>query len=570
MFRITAFILLVIITVPSFSQTKPLPAKVVTEINKRIKADANPGIVIGIIDKDGKSFYSFGKKKIGGKKVNEHTVYEIGSISKVFTATMLADMVVKDELSTDDPVQKFLPANVSIPTYEGKQITLGHLSDHTSSLPRLPDNLDPAILQNPYADYTTEKLYAFISNHVLRRPIGSEYEYSNLAVGLLGHILALKANNSYEELLRSTITLPLEMNETGIVLTKKMKKQLAFGHQQGIQVLNWDLPALAGTGGIRSSAYDMVRFLAANLQLFDHPLKRAMMLTHMPRHDKAGNYRIGLGWHIIDSPYGDIIFHSGATGGYNSFAGFIKESGMGVVVLTNSIESIEDIGLHLLNPDVPLRNVLPHVATILKDIIDDEGPSDLIPQFDKIKKESWSKYDFSEMGINALGYYYLNRKQYDEAIAVFLLNIREYPKSANVYDSYAEALMEKGDKEQAIINYKKSLEINPGNENAVMMLSKMGVKVDITVPEIDSVTLESYVGTYELVPGFDIVITREGNGLMAQATGQGAFPIYPKTENEFYLKVVEAYIVFNRNAAGLVESLTLFQSGREMVGKKTD
>lgn len=570
MFRLIYVFLLSIFAVSSFSQTKPLPPKVVAEINKRIEANVNPGIVIGIIDQDGTHFYSFGKKKIRGKKVNEHSIFEIGSISKVFTATILADMVVKDELSTDDPIQKFLPSNVRVPTYEGVHITLGQLSDHTSSLPRLPDNLNPAVPQNPYADYTTDQLYAFISKYELKRPIGSEYEYSNLAVGLLGHILALKANKSYEELLRTTITDPLGMNETGITLTKRMKKNLAFGHQQGIQVMNWDLPALAGAGGIRSSAYDMVRFLGANLQLFEHPLTRAMLLAHMPRHDKAGNYRIGLGWHIIDSPFGDIIVHSGTTGGYYSFAGFIKETGKGVVVLTNSIESVDDIGLHLLDPNVPLRNVLPHVATRLKEIIDDDGPSDLITQFDKIKKESWAKFDFSEMGINALGYYYLNRKQFDAAIAVFLLNISEYPKSANVYDSYAEALMEKGEKDQAIIYYKKSLEINPGNENAVMMLSNMGVTVEIPVSEIDTVTLETYVGTYQLAPGFNIVITREGTGLIAQATGQGAFPIFPKTESEFYYKVVDARVVFNKDADGRVESLTLLQNGREIVAKKID
>lgn len=253
MFKTLYVILLSFVGVPSFSQTKPLPAKVVTEINKRIEANVNPGIVIGIVDQDGTHFYSFGKKKIGGKKVNEHSIFEIGSVSKVFTATILADMVVKDELSTDDPIQKFLPAKVRVPTYEGNHITLGHLSDHTSSLPRLPDNMNPSIPQNPYADYTTEQLYAFISNHELRRPVGSEYEYSNLAVGLLGHVLALKANKSYEDLLHTTITKPLGMNETGITLTKRMKKNLAFGHQQGIQVMNWDLPAIAGAGGIRQN-----------------------------------------------------------------------------------------------------------------------------------------------------------------------------------------------------------------------------------------------------------------------------------------------------------------------------
>lgn len=550
-------------------QESVLPGEVTTYINQRIEAGMNPSIAIGIIDKNGTRYYSFGKTKNGGRKINEHTIYELGSITKTFTGILLADMVLKDELEVDDPVEKYLPESVEIVEKNGAPITLGQLSDHTSGLPRLPDNMDPADPANPYADYTADKLYEFLSGLQLERSAGSAYEYSNLGAGLLGHVLSLKANKSYEDLLISRIIRPLGMEETRIRLTAAMKKHLAIGHDQGLEVMNWDLSALEGAGAIRSSVHDMLIYLKANMCLMDHPLQAAMKLSHMPRHDKAGGgMKLGLGWHILPTDKGDIIWHNGGTGGYATFAGFHKESGMGVVVLTNSTERVDDLGFHLIDPNLPLGEVKPHIAATLKKMIEEEGTANLQAKFSELKKSAPTKFDYSESGINALGYYFLNRKKFDEALAVFLLNINEYPSSANVYDSYAEALMESGDKENAIRNYKKSLEINPGNTNAIEMLGKMGVAYESVVPEVTASILQSYTGTYELVPGFEITIKLEEGQLIAQATGQGAYPIFPKTENEFYYKVVDAQIVFNRNDHGEVKSLTLFQAGREIEGKK--
>ncbi len=550
-------------------QVKTLPEDLVQNIIKRIDAGTNPSIAIGIIDKDGPRYYSFGKKKKGGKKINEHTIYEIGSISKVFTGLLLADQIVNGKLNADDPVQKYLPSSTSIPTFEDQEITFGNLSDHTSSLPRMPDNFSPADPNNPYADYTVEQMYAFLSSYKLDRPIGSEYEYSNLAVGLLGHILSVKERKmSYEDLLTGSITEPLKMYETKVTLSKKMKKNLAIGHNQGIAVANWDLPTFAGAGGIRSSVHDMLLFVAANLELNSTPLKKAMLLSHMPRHNKAGGSRVGLGWHINPGTNGDVIWHNGATGGYTTFTGFVKETGMGVVVLTNSSEGVDDIGFHLLDSGSPLRSVIPHIAIRLKEIIDEEGVSDLTAKFDNLKKGGKDKYDFSETGINALGYYYLNRKEFPKAKTIFLLNIREYPEAFNVYDSYAEALMENGEKDLAIENYKKSIELNPGNTNGFEMLAKIGVKVEIPVFEVSDDILQSYIGTYELVPGFQMTITRNQSQLSGQATGQGIYEIYPSSATEFYYKVVDAQIVFNKNDSGAVESLTLYQGGQALTGKK--
>jgi CubicO group peptidase (beta-lactamase class C family) len=545
---------------------KTLPANVVESIRQRIEYGMNPGIAVGIIDADGVHYFNFGRTSADGKAITEHSIFEIGSITKTFTAIMLADMAIKGQLSIDDPVIKFLPESVTFPSYGETQITLGHLSDHTSSLPRMPDNMIPADPLNPYADYTVEQMYTFLSSHTLTRGVGSEYEYSNLAQGLLGHILALQAGMSYEELLKSTITSPLQMHETGITFTDHMTKNLAKPHSQGLVVSNWDLPTLAGAGAIRSSTHDMLKYLAANLGLTDTPVSEAMAMTHYPRHDKGG--RVGLGWHIAEGSQGDVIWHNGGTGGYRAFAGFLKETGRGVVLLTNSDVDVDDIGFHLLDPISKLKTVKPHVARELRKHIDNKGPAKLEEKFALLKKEGTEKYDFSEMDINALGYYYLGLKNLDAALALFKINTIEYPESSNVWDSYGEALMEKGETEAAIENYKKSLELNPGNNNAIEMLAKMGVEISVPQVYVSENILQTYEGTYELTPNFKIVITREGPQLYGQATSQPRFDLYAKTETEFYLKVVDARIEFNINADGSVKSLTLFQGGQVIEGTR--
>jgi len=249
------------------SAQKKLPEDIVQSILKRIEYGHTPSIVVGIIDKDGPQYYTFGTKTIGGQPVNEHTIYEIGSISKTFTAILLAQMVQEGKLKTDDAAQNYLPTVVKLPLKEGKQITLGHLSDHTSGLARMPTNFAPKDPANPYADYTVEQMYDFLNNFTLTRDIGSAMEYSNLAVGLLGQILSLKEGKSYEELIITKIASLLGMKSTKITFDKQMIKNLAMGHSNGAKVSNWDIPTLAGAGAIRSSLYDMLRYVAANMGL---------------------------------------------------------------------------------------------------------------------------------------------------------------------------------------------------------------------------------------------------------------------------------------------------------------
>ncbi|MDX2415160.1 MAG: serine hydrolase [Bacteroidales bacterium] len=355
---------------PEKADIKGLPAEVVESIERRIEEGLTPSIALAIIDSSGTKFFNFGKTAKFGREVDENTIYEIGSISKVFTGILLAQQVVDGGLKLEDEINNFLPDNIIVPVMGETEITFGNLTDHTSGLPGMPDNFYPANRHNPYANYTVEQMYKYISNYYPARTVGSEFEYSNLAQGLLGHILALNMGRTYEELMVQTIASPLDMNDTRIEFTHRMKENLALGHNGRRVVDNWDIPTLAGAGAIRSSTSDMAKFVSANLGYSNSPLIEAMELSHQIRHDMAGDRSIAMAWHIFEGENGNIICHGGATGGYRTFIGFVKETGKGVVILTNSSEGADDIGSYLLDSGAKLARFKSDAADIPKSTLE--------------------------------------------------------------------------------------------------------------------------------------------------------------------------------------------------------
>jgi len=433
------------------TDNQALPEEVAKTIEKRIDEGITPSVALAIIDSSGVQYFNFGKTAQEGKPVDENTIYEIGSISKVFTGILLAQQVLNGEINLDDDIARLLPNSISVSTMGDTKITFGHLTDHTSGFPRMPDNFAPANPNNPYADYTVDQMYTFVSTYQPVRSVGAEYEYSNFAQGLLGHLLAKNKNTDYEDLMVQTIAEPLEMNDTRIEFTEGMKENLALGHSGNKVVENWDIPTLAGAGAIRSSSSDMAKFISANLGYTNTALHEAMELSHEPRHSKANGMSVGMGWHIKQGEQGDVVWHNGGTGGYRTFVGFVKETGRGVVLLTNSSISSDDIGFNLLDS---------------------------------------------------------------------------------------------------------------GSALAEMQFSSEAV-------EVPEATLGKYVGVYELQPEFKITITKEGTQLLGQATGQEKFEIFPENDTTFFLTVVEAKITFQLNEDS-VQSLTLFQGGQEILGKKIE
>lgn len=298
-----------------------------------LKSGKPVGIVVGLLQDGRTQVLGYGREKNAPPAGD--TIFEIGSITKVFTASLLADMVARGEVSLDDPVRKFLPPEVKVPSRSGKEITLAQLASHVSGLRRLPANLYSATkdMANPYAKYRAEHLHEFLSKHELARDPGEKYEYSNLGAGVLGHALARRLGMTWEEAVLSRICRPIGMNDTALTLTDAQKARLAPGHgADGKVTPNWDFDVLAGCGALRSTADDLLRFLAANLEG-----KGSLAACHAPRFRAPDGDEVGLGWHRSNFPAvaHAVVWHNGATGGYHSFAGFVAERRAGVVVLVN-------------------------------------------------------------------------------------------------------------------------------------------------------------------------------------------------------------------------------------------
>jgi CubicO group peptidase (beta-lactamase class C family) len=314
------------------------------------------GIVLGLLEADGSTrVLSHGSAGAGARPLGPQTTFEIGSLTKTFTGTLLAEMVARGEVALSDPVARHLPAAVRVPSRGGRQITLRDLATHRSGLPRWPDNHGAATSSQHFGDYTVEQLYAFLSGHSLRRDPGTEFEYSNLGFGLLGHALARAGGRSYPELVRERILAPLRMQATGFPGARD--EWMAKGHdEQGTVVPHLQLTeALAGAGAIRSTVQDMLVFLKANVTPAGTAVSRAMQATHevqgvLPR---GG---IGLAWSVADERGRRLLMHNGATQGFQSQIGFDPRSRVGFVLLTNTRGFEDDLGADFLRRGLPLAS----------------------------------------------------------------------------------------------------------------------------------------------------------------------------------------------------------------------
>jgi CubicO group peptidase (beta-lactamase class C family) len=304
------------------------------------------GIVVGV--QYGDETYTAAGGEIGlnyKTSPDRSTIFEIGSVSKVFTCLLLADAIARGEVTLDQPVEELLGHGISAPKFKGQPIRLVDLATHTSGLPRLPTNLAIKNIFNPYANYSVDDLHAFLAEYELGRAPGTKYEYSNVGMGLLGHALAKRAGKSYEELLVERICQPLGLSDTVVTLSDDQKSRFAKGIAGGVIPMPaspWDFPSLAGCGGIRSTLDDMLVFVRANLQPEKTELADAIRLshqehftTHEPDEKSSVKTGVALGWHYTNGriPY---LWHNGMTGGYASFVAIVPEKKLGLVVLSNT------------------------------------------------------------------------------------------------------------------------------------------------------------------------------------------------------------------------------------------
>ncbi len=444
-------------TEPASAWTIPSDAEIGRLLDARIAARPGEGIVVGIITPQGRRIVARGPAD--GPPFNGRTLFELGSLTKVFTGLLLADMVRTGEVKLDDPADKYLPVGVTLPEYNGRKIALLDLATQHSGLPRLPPNFAPKDSDNPYADYSEQDLLDGLKQIRLTRDIGSQYEYSNLGVGLLGDLLARRAGTDYATLVRRRITGPLGMNDTVIALSPDQKARLAQPHDAYMRrTVPWDMNALAGAGALRSDADDLLTLLGAALGRVRGPLAEDLATMRAPRADAFGpTARIGIILTLLKTAAGEIVFHNGETGGSTAFMGFDPVRGRGVVVLINGVAepAADDLGLYLLTgmPLMPLQPIPPPPRT-------------------------WPV-------------------------------------------------------------------------------------VPLTPAQLDRLT-----GRYRLGPNATLAITRDGNRLMAQITGQPATQIFPSSETEFFWKMVDAQLSFTLDASGHASKAVLHQAGHDLPAER--
>ncbi|MBN1388368.1 MAG: beta-lactamase family protein [Bacteroidales bacterium] len=314
------------------------------------------GAAIGIIKNQQEEELFYGSlSNNNSSPPDEHSVFEIGSITKSFTATLLAQMILDGKISLQDEVEPFLPyGEVSIPVWEETNITIKHLATHSSGLPRapqessqpLPSGYDP---YDPYAAYTAGDVYDYLTYHcnLLYEP-GTQYSYSNTAFGLIGHLLGLIESSSYEELITTEVFEPLGLYKTSLFLTEEQIANLAPGHDESLDsVKNYNAQDIfQGAGFIKSSLHDMMIYLKAQMGLMDTSLEDAMLMTQQSHFEVGGviysdregyyNLSLGLAWHIDLLPEGYTFhWHGGRTNGYMAYMAFDLESQTGVVILCN-------------------------------------------------------------------------------------------------------------------------------------------------------------------------------------------------------------------------------------------
>ncbi|GGG60368.1 serine hydrolase [Epilithonimonas arachidiradicis] len=442
--------------------------------NKRSKS-----IVVGVIDKSGRQIYSEGVLSDENPVLPDgNTLYEIGSITKVFTSLLLADMNLRNEVNLNDPISQYLPKNVKSPTKNGKEITLSNLSTHRSTFPRFPYNVDPKNLDQPYKDYSVKRLYEYVSDFKPSFDIDARWQYSNVGYGILGEILTSVARKkNFDSFVEDVICQPLGMKSTVITFTPEIRKRAAIGHSEyGKPVDFIELGAIEAGGGFRSTANDMLTFAAANLGFIKSDIYPAMQLTHLQQAKKDGNRGyVTLGWTLHNDDGRYIIFKDGGTPGFRTFLGIDKKNGFAVVVLSNSNNSVTDIGNHIIDPT---SKITPYkypwkLLDTLRTTIKQSGVNEGISLYKRLKISKAPDLDFNENQLNYLGHELRKANKINDAIKIFELNVSEYPNSTLPYESLGEVYKRNNNKKKAIECFRKAQELEPENPRWKFLLDKL-------------------------------------------------------------------------------------------------
>jgi serine-type D-Ala-D-Ala carboxypeptidase/endopeptidase len=338
-----------------------------TALEQRFKGDRTGACVAAAVIDNGATTtaYLCADAKTA-RPFDEHTAFEIGSVTKTMTAALLAELIARGEVTLNDPIAKLLPAGTTVPSFNSRQITIGDIVTHTSGLPSIPPQWRIANMNNPYASLTERDLLGALAATQLARTPGSQWEYSNFAMMVLSYAIAKRSGKDYETLLRERLLTPLDMSDTYIAKPPP-QVHLAQGHlSNAMRAVPWDFPVdMAGVGGVRATLPDMVRYLEGELGTRGSAITPALAQTQA-QVARVGGRTMGMNWLLSMVNGRTIAAHEGGTGGFSSLVAFDRAAKRAVVLLSDtaliSVGGLGTIAHHLLDPSVPVG--APRVVTM--------------------------------------------------------------------------------------------------------------------------------------------------------------------------------------------------------------
>ncbi len=499
------------------------------------------------------------------------TKHRLGSITKQFTAMLIMQLVEQGKLKLDVPITTWLP---DYPKKNGDIITIHHLLTHTSGIPNMTSF--PGFLKNVSRNaYTPAQLVSMSADSTLEFKPGERFAYSNSGYLVLGYIIEKVTGKSYEQVLQENILTPLGMKNTGYDHHETLLKNRARAYEKnGRHYVNAhfiDMSVPHAAGAMYSTVEDLFRWdqaLYAN-QLLRKENMEQLFGKHIPA---WGNSHYGYGWSIDEIRLGNAeeriatIGHGGGINGFNTQITRIPSDKSLIVLLNNTggaplgeMASAIAAILYDKSYDLPKRSV----AYSLADKIDKEGLQAALQFYPGIKDAAG--YYLNEHEMNGTGYEFLLSGKAKEAAAIFRLNTEAFPKSSNVYDSYGEALMVLGNKSEAIENYKKSVRLNPGNENGIKILSENGVKAEDVIFKVSAADLKLLEGEYANVNNKEWKIKFEVTEGILYGNDRGyRYKVLPTAKGEFVNPDDGASLVFDTKDK---KAITMVLFGRERFRK---
>jgi len=527
---------------PSVPVKSPTPLQAVIE--RAAAALPAGGMVFAEIRNGKVTFGSAGQPGVTPGLAPENIVFEIGSISKVFTALLLAQAVEEGRAKLDDPIRRFLPESVTL-SNAAAALTLEQLATHTSGLPSLPDNFRPVDPLDPYADYTVDQLYNYLGRYQPEKPGPQPASYSNVGFGLLGHVLERILGSSYTDLVATRITGPLGMWDTAITLTAEQTTRFAKPHSSGETVRPWRLPTLPGAGALRSTASDMTRFAQGLLSKENNPLSKAWTLIAQPRASFGSTTtQIGLAVLIAKRDGRTLYHHSGGTGGFRSYLELDPEADSATVLLLNN-DSPEPAAVVAASHRPPQAAGQAARATRPENPLE---PARLVDYPGVYAMDARARFTVvldakGRLQARLTGQPFI--PIYHHGSDRFFVRVVEAEYQFN---------RDAGGRIDSLTLHQN------GNE---IVAARVAGEVPV-VRFLPSEQLADYVGRYQLTPTLVFEVTTRAQHLFVKLTGQPSLPVFNDAEDHFVYDVVPAALTFERDAtSGRVTAVVLHQNGRD-------